>query len=130
MRLTIVGTRTFLNIKLFEEKLRELVGEGQEIEIVVTGDSAGPDAFAVEWTKHLDIPYYIKETQWTKYGDAAGPIRNTLVVGAVDKTIAFWDGKSTGTLDTIKKTRRAGKSVHIVRVDEEHVDLFDLVSDT
>ena len=52
------------------------------------------------------------------------------IVGAVDKTIAFWDGKSTGTLDTIKKTRRAGKSVHIVRVDEEHVDLFDLVSDT
>ncbi len=41
---------------------------------------------------------------------AAGPRRNQLIVARCTDVIAFWDGKSPGTLDTIRKAMKAGKS--------------------
>lgn len=41
---------------------------------------------------------------WTLYGKKAGFIRNTQMLdSAPDAVIAVWDGRSRGTLDTIKK---------------------------
>jgi hypothetical protein len=50
---------------------------------------------------------------WDTHGKAAGFMRNQLIVDNCDKVTAFWDGKSKGTLDTITRAVKAGKTVVI-----------------
>jgi hypothetical protein len=52
---------------------------------------------------------------WKKHGRAAGIIRNTDIVKQADKVVAFWDGKSKGTQDTIGKARKANKLLYVRR---------------
>ena len=42
-------------------------------------------------------------------------LRNSLIVADCDMVVAFWDGRSRGTLDTITKAVQAGKRVEIPR---------------
>jgi hypothetical protein len=53
---------------------------------------------------------------WETHGRAAGPIRNQAMLdeGKPYLVIAFWDGKSKGTLDMISRATRAGVPVKIV----------------
>lgn len=51
-----------------------------------------------------------------KYGKAAGPIRNNLIVETSDIIIAFPKPTSTGTKDTIKKANKSNKTVHIYKI--------------
>ena len=51
---------------------------------------------------------------WDLMGKAAGPARNTQIVEAAeDMVVAFWDGDSPGTQNTIKQATRAGRKVVI-----------------
>jgi hypothetical protein len=45
----------------------------------------------------------------------AGYIRNGYIVNNSDVIVAFWNGKSNGTADTITKARKAGKPVGIIK---------------
>lgn len=40
-------------------------------------------------------------------------VRNGLIVKYSDEVYAFWDGKSKGTLDGIKKAKIAGKMIKV-----------------
>jgi hypothetical protein len=53
----------------------------------------------------------------TPKGRTAGFTSNTTIVRDSDVVIAFWDGKSTGTLDTIEKAKALGKPVGVVLPD-------------
>jgi hypothetical protein len=57
----------------------------------------------------------IVEPNWNAHGKAAGPIRNKVIEEISDRCIAFWDGKSRGTKNTIDLFHRAGKRVDIIR---------------
>jgi hypothetical protein len=52
---------------------------------------------------------------WAKYGPAAGPIRNKEIIDACDVVIAFWDGKSKGTANSIKLAKCKCSPLHIIR---------------
>ena len=49
-----------------------------------------------------------------RYGKAAGVLRNEEMVKDYDAVIAFWDGKSKGTLSTIRYAERVGKECEII----------------
>lgn len=70
-------------------------------------DSAAEDAARGTWRS------VIFNADWQQYGKAAGFIRNGLIVEAADVIVAFWDGSSRGTLDTLKKAKVAGKPYEI-----------------
>ena len=55
----------------------------------------------------------IHHPDWETHGRKAGPLRNSKIVEDSDKVVAFWDGHSRGTQDTINKARRAGKLLAI-----------------
>ena len=59
---------------------------------------------------------------WKRYGKRAGPLRNTEIVRQADMVIAFWDGRSRGTRNTIDKALRAGKSVRIFSCGERNAE--------
>jgi predicted Rossmann fold nucleotide-binding protein DprA/Smf involved in DNA uptake len=50
----------------------------------------------------------------TTYGQAAFR-RNTWIVEDADQVVAFWDGQSSGTRNSIEKARSIGRPVHIMR---------------
>jgi hypothetical protein len=62
----------------------------------------------------LRKPCQVFPAKWDEYGKAAGPIRNQEMVDSKpDLVLAFWDGRSPGTLDAIKRAVLAGIEVNI-----------------
>ena len=66
---------------------------------------------AKQWAKdnNIEIVEYLPD--YSKYQRAAPIKRNTLIVEEADVVIAFWDGKSKGTKDSINKAKSLGKEV-------------------
>ncbi len=80
----------------------------------VTGCAKGADAIARGFAAEWGIPLAVHRADWARLGKRAGPERNGRVVADSDRMVAFWDGKSRGTLDAITQMVRAGKPVQVV----------------
>lgn len=78
-------------------------------EVVVGDCPTGLDKCVREWCPEARV----FEADWEAHGKAAGPIRNRKMVQAADLLVAFWDGKSQGTLSAIREAARAGVPVRI-----------------
>jgi len=120
MKLAIVGGRNFNDESLMAEYLSlfsvaytndEL--DPPEVE-VISGGAKGADSLGEWFAKINRMPVTIFKPEWDKYGKAAGFIRNQTIVDNCDMVLAFWDGKSRGTADTIEKAKRAKKPTFIV----------------
>jgi YspA, cpYpsA-related SLOG family len=111
----IVGSRTFTNYDLMVSSIRELENQHQfSTRKVVSGGARGADALARKFAITNEIPIEEFKPDWST-GRGAGIVRNTDIVNAADVVIAFWDGNSRGTLDSINKGKAQGKQVFIVR---------------
>jgi len=114
MKLAIVGSRTFDDYGMLACKIHNhfyLV----QIREIISGGANGADSLAKKYARqHLNIKYTEFPADWNKHGKAAGFIRNQQIVDACDTVLAFWDGKSAGTKDTIERAKRAKKSTFIV----------------
>ena len=99
----INGSRTITGIDLDRFINPDHVGG------VVTGGAHGPDTFAEHWAKRHHIEWVCYLPQWNIYGKRAGLERNKDMVDFCDVLISFWDGKSTGTLQTIKYAQKIGR---------------------
>jgi hypothetical protein len=97
-------------------RLAEQDKDWDRIEIV-SGGAPGPDSFAVTAANALGLDVRVFRAQWDKHGKGAGMLRNTSIVAHVDRVVAFWDGKSKGTLDTMRKAKAAGLPVLVVTED-------------
>lgn len=88
---------------------------------LIHGKSRGADVLA--WAEARALGWIVEgyAADWLARGKAAGPIRNQRMLdeGKPDLVLAFWDGKSTGTLDMIKRATQAGVPVRIVPKGEE-----------
>ena len=112
-RVAIVGSRGYPD-RIAVEAYVWTLSPGS---VVVTGGAPGPDTWAAEEIEQRSIEGLSVEVypaDWETHGRAAGPVRNTTIVERCDRVVAFWDGQSKGTLDTIRKAVRAGKPVEIV----------------
>ena len=105
----VVGSRTISNYSLIQEVL-----DSHIITSVVSGGADGVDTIAENYSyrrlKKSPIVFY---PEYSKYGRSATHIRNTEIVDSSQKVIGFWDGKSRGTVDTIKYSSRKKKSLHV-----------------
>lgn len=99
---------------VFELVLQTMLQPG---DTVISGGARGPDSWAILVAKRLNHPTEEIPADWDKFGRAAGMLRNTQVVERADWVIAFWDGKSRGTRDTIGKAHAAGRRVTVVFED-------------
>ena len=110
--LAIVGSRSFASSALVEEYI-EARFEGNYIG-VVSGGAAGVDSWAAAAARKLGLPLEEFLPDYETHGRRAPLVRNTLIVDACDELVAFWDGQSRGTLDSIRKAVKAGKLVTII----------------
>lgn len=135
--LAIVGTRTFGDFQhylalyadptvasemagkdyLYLQHIMSLHVNVESIRMIISGGARGTDKLAERFAKENGIPFREYPADWDFYGSRAGPIRNAQIVAASDAIMAFWDGKSRGTQNTILLATKAGKTARIIRVD-------------
>jgi len=74
--------------------------------LVISGGADGTDSMGDRWARQHNIPTLILRPQWKDKKTGllnmkAGFERNTDIVKASDRLIAFWDGESKGTQHSI-----------------------------
>ena len=108
MKISIIGSRSFFDYTMLEKILNK-----EKIDILVSGGAKGADSLGEQYAKNNNIPTLIFKPDWKKFGRAAGFIRNKDIIDNSDKVIAFWDGKSKGTLNSINLAKKQNKKVII-----------------
>lgn len=111
MRIAIVGSRDYLNM----EEVIAFVDTLAMDDIVITGGARGVDIVAETAARKRGLEVVVFLADWDQYGKAAGYMRNQQLVDDCDTLVAFWDGTSNGTRDSISKATKAGKLKHVFR---------------
>ena len=115
MKLAIVGGRDFKCYEVLTTWANSIFYMlSTDSKIVVSGGATGADSLAKKYTDEHIVEYKEFPADWDAYGKAAGFIRNQQIVDECDMVLAFWDGKSKGTQDTINKAKKAKKPTVIV----------------
>lgn len=97
---------------------------------IVTGDAAGVDESARHTAESYGHPAKVFYAAWRGkdgkgvYNSRAGLERNTLIVEAADILVAFWDGTSTGTRDSIRKANQKKIPVIVFNGRGEITELY------
>jgi len=138
LKAAVVGSRTFKDKEFIYRKLDAFLSTLGPF-VVVTGGAEGVDKIAEKWALDRAVAGVPKpvvyQAEWgdtshpdavvrrDKYGreyDAvAGHRRNQLIVDDADFLIAFWDGQSKGTKDSVDKAGRANIPSYVYLRDEE-----------
>lgn len=87
----------------------------EKADLIVSGGAEGADTLAMRFAAEFHLKCLIMKPDWKRLGRAAGLARNTDIVANSAWVIAFWDGTSRGTADTIAKAKKQGKKLNIVR---------------
>ena len=112
MKLAVVGGRDFNSFELLRSTLDKIK---HKIDMICSGGATGADELAEKYAEENKIPIKIFLPQWDKFGKKAGPLRNKQIVDFSDCCVAFWDGKSRGTLSTINMCRKSGTPLKICK---------------
>jgi len=110
MKLAIIGSRSFNDY----DKLKNEVDKIKDITTIISGGAKGADTLAEKYAFEKNIPIKIFPANWSKFGKQAGIIRNKEIIDNCDKVIAFWDGESRGTKNSITVAKNKGKEVILV----------------
>ena len=136
MIVAIVGDREVKDPTIIQKAVDQ---SGFDVTMVVSGGARGIDKFAVDWAKSKGIPVEeydadwdnlhapgarIKTNKWgKKYNANAGHDRNTTIVKRAEAVIAIQpNGPTSGTQDTVRKTKKAKKPLHYYEKSDEDYD--------
>ena len=111
MRIAVVGSRDYAKPALVVavlDKVKEQYGSF----VVVSGAADGPDAIAAKWARRNGMEVVEYPADWS-LGKGAGMKRNATIIADSTACIAFWDGVSAGTMDSIHRARKSGMSVQV-----------------
>ena len=106
MKIAVIGSRS-----IQAADIGTYIADGDEI---VSGGAVGVDACAAEYAKKKGLKLTVFLPQYDRYGRAAPIVRNQKIVDYADKVIAFWDGKSKGTLSVIRYAEKTAKPCEII----------------
>ena len=115
MKLAIVGSRDFNDYELMKEYIQSKFNLS-ELDAIVSGGAKVADSLAAKFAQDHDIGLIVKKAEWDKYGRAAGPMRNKLIIQEADAVVAFPSAQSKGTLNSINLARKLGKRIEILNV--------------
>lgn len=113
MKLAIIGSRSFNDYDL----MCDILSKYKEIKAIISGGARGEDSLAARYAQEKGI-FLIEHLPNWNLGRHAGHLRNQSIIDECDRVVAFWDMKSTGTKDSIKKAKKQNKPVEVVNVNE------------
>lgn len=102
MRLLVCGGREYRNKAALDHAL-DRVHAQFGITLLIEGGARGADRLARMWAKRNRVDFRTFDAEWNKYGNRAGPIRNSQMIaeGLPEAVVAFPGNE--GTADMIKK---------------------------
>ena len=106
MKIAVVGSRD-----MTVEDIGKYILNCDEI---VSGGARGVDSSAADYARRNGIKLTEFLPDYERYGRAAPIVRNRLIVDYSDAVIAFWNGRSKGTLSVIKYAEKAGKECRVI----------------
>lgn len=120
MNIAIIGSRSFSNYELLCETINNyLIKNELTAKCVVSGGAKGADVLGEKFANENGLEMIVFRPDWKKYGRSAGFIRNTQIIENSDIIFTFWDGKSSGTKDSITKAEKLGKIIVTTLFSEE-----------
>jgi hypothetical protein len=83
---------------------------------IINGKARGVDTVSTDWAVVNWCEFKEFPADWTRYGRAAGPIRNKQMLdeGRPDQVMAFLAKGSKGTKNMIEQAQKRGLPVHII----------------
>ena len=112
MKIMIAGSRSITDFDL-----SAYVPE--DAELIISGGAVGIDSLAEEYADKKRISKLIMRPRYDLYGRAAPLKRNEIMVDISDKVIVIWDGKSKGSVATIKYAQTKKKNLLVVNILEK-----------
>ena len=112
MKIAIVGSRSISSIN-FNDYISE------RPECIISGGAKGIDQLAEAYAASMDIPVFVLKPDYNTFGRIATFKRNEQIIKECDKVFAFWDGRSKGTMHSIKMARKHNKPVELVVINSD-----------
>jgi hypothetical protein len=109
-RVAIIGSRDFVDYKVLSKTINDC-HKIIAITHIISGGAKGADSLGARWAKENNVELIEYLPDWDRYGKSAGFKRNTTIIESADFVIAFWDMKSKGTADSIRKALNFGLNV-------------------
>ena len=107
MKLLIVGSRS-----ISEFDLKNHVTD--DIDTIISGGAPGVDTLAEKFADENKLSKIILRPKYNIYGKCAPLKRNEELVQMADKILIIWDGKSKGSLYTIKYAKKLNKEMSVI----------------
>jgi len=121
-KVIVAGGRDFADYDLVQYKLDTLLVDrlsvlttaGDIAVQVVSGTARGADKLGEHYARMNKLHVAQFPANWDLYGKSAGYRRNEEMAEYADALVAFWDGKSRGTMQMINLAKSAGLQVRVV----------------
>jgi hypothetical protein len=114
MKVLVCGGRDFDSYGVVSKVLGD-IHQYHGITLLIHGRCRGADMLADAWAKEYGVITYSSAANWKKYGKAAGPMRNRILLTKnPDCVVSFPGGR--GTKDMTDKAASAG--IKIIRVEQ------------
>lgn len=110
MKVGVIGSRDFHDYAL----VKKILGGINNIDLIVSGGAAGADTLGECYADENKINTLIFKPDWKKYGKGAGFVRNKTIIENSDVVVAFWDGESKGTANSIETAKKLNKKSVVV----------------
>ena len=112
MRIAIIGSR---ELNGGEERCYEKICENvpRNCTEIVSGGAGGIDTLAEKYAREHSLLLKKFEPEYGRYGKTAPLNRNIQIIEYANFVLAFWDGKSRGTAQAIKKCCEIDKPIEI-----------------
>lgn len=109
MKVIIAGSRTITD---YDVVVDAILHSGFKITEVVSGCAQGVDSLGERYAKQNHIRITQFPADWSRYGGAAGMIRNGQMADYAEALIAVHTGTSRGTLNMIKEAQTRGLHIY------------------
>ena len=113
MNVGVVGSRDWTDKEFIFKILDEVDLRSGGQDTIVSGGAIGADTFAEKYAKEKHITRLIIKPDYEHHGKIAPLLRNKVIIDYSDMLVAFWNGKSKGTLHAIIEAVKQGKKVII-----------------
>lgn len=111
MKVLVTGSRQYKNDETIFNALQKL---NPQTDTIIHGGARGADTLAGFIAKELGFKVIEVPAQWTKFGRAAGPIRNQEMLDMEPELVlAFHENleESKGTKDMVTRSKKKGVKV-------------------
>ena len=116
-RVIIAGSRDFSDYPALCAFADRFLAGRANVEIV-SGGARGADTLGERYARERGYALKRFPADWERLGRSAGVIRNGEMAQYADALLAFWDGRSSGTRDMIRRAMNAGLTLQVYTCGE------------